>query len=477
MRYRREPNFARHTGFSPKDHLVFTRASHSWVEAGVGLAPQCAVHRSSTAAPVEPRAGDGVPGGPTGGAATAGAATDGPGAGGSGAGRLRVLVLIKCLGRGGAERLVVDMARHRDPARVDVEVAYVLDGYDALVPELAAAGVPVHALGARGNGDPTWMVRLRALLRGRRFDVVHTHLPYAATLGRLVVASLPPGRRPAVVSTEHCMWNEVTAPLRALNRLTIGRDDAVLAVSDAARRALPPRQRRRALVVVHGTDLAAVRAIAARAPAVRAAVRRELGVADDEVLALTVANYRPQKAYDVLLDAAAGVVRRHRTIRFAAAGWGPLEAEVVERHRALGLGRRFLLLGQRTDVLRLLAAADLFVLSSRYEGLPVALMEATALGVPPVVTAVGELPRVLTDGHDAVLVPPGRPDLLADAVTRVAGDPMLRRRLSVAASTLGARFDVAAATRRVEAVYEAVTAGRPAAVAAQSGDDAGVAAP
>ncbi len=140
--------------------------------------------------------------------------------------RRRVLVLIKCMGHGGAERLVVSMMRHRDRQRFDYEVAYVLEDRNTLVPQLRESGVAVHSLGARGNQDLRWMWRLRALLAEGHFDIVHSHLPYAATFGRLVAWTLSP--HSALVYTDHGMWDKMALAVKALNRATIGLDDRLL---------------------------------------------------------------------------------------------------------------------------------------------------------------------------------------------------------------------------------------------------------
>ena len=127
-------------------------------------------------------------------------------------------------GLGGAERLLVDMVARGDRQAFDYEVAYVLAAEDALVPDRRAAGTPVHcARRPRATADLRWMGRLRRLLVDGRFDVVHFHLPYTAALGRLVVATIPADRRPAVVYTEHSLWNKMAVLVRGLNRATIGR--------------------------------------------------------------------------------------------------------------------------------------------------------------------------------------------------------------------------------------------------------------
>lgn len=367
--------------------------------------------------------------------------------------RLRVLLAIKCLGYGGAERLLVDLVTTRDRECFDYEVAYVLTEECALVPAIVAQGAPVHDLGATHNGDLRWMPRFRQLLRERNFDVVHFHLPYAAAMGRAVVATLPRRERPVVVYTEHSLWGKTAPPVRALNRALIGWDQALVAVSEAARDALPASLQPRADVVIHGLDLAKSGDLLARQDDTRAEVRRELGIDPDELFVLAVANLRVEKGYDVLLGAAQIVDRHDRRIRFAAVGRGPLAEELEGQKQSLGLDRRFTFLGQRDDVLRLLTAADVFVLPSYHEGMPVALMEAMSVGAPIVATAVGGVPQVLTDEANALLVPPGRPEELASAIERLEDDPELRQQLGKAALEQSAMFDITNASRRMEQLY------------------------
>ena len=208
-------------------------------------------------------------------------------------------------------------------------------------------------------------------------------------------------------------------------------------------------------MITHGIDLARVHAHRAE----RDSVRAELGVGPDEVLALTVANLRENKRYPDLLAAARRVIDAGAPVRFAAAGQGPLEAEITALHAELGLGDRFALLGYRADAQRLLAGADLFVLASGHEGLPVAVMEAFALGVPVVATAAGGMAEAVTDGVDGLLVEPRDPSALAAAIER-AVDPALRGRLAEGAAAAGEGYSAAASVARIEAVYEEALACR-----------------
>jgi glycosyltransferase involved in cell wall biosynthesis len=361
--------------------------------------------------------------------------------------------VIKGLGPGGAERLLVEQARASSP-QTEAECAYLLDWKDHLVPELESLGVRTYCLGVRTASDPRWVPRLGAQLWRGRYDVVHVHSPAVAATTRLLTLALPRARRPAVVVTEHNRWQSYHPATRLANALTYRRDAATLAVSEDVRASVWPRLQPRVDVVVHGVDTERVRAQLAT----RDATRAELGVGDGDVLAVTIANLRATKNYPGLLAAAKRVLDSGAPLHFVAAGQGPLEAEVRGQLRVLGLGDRFRLLGYRDDTTRLVAAADLLVLASRHEGLPVTVMEALTLGVPVVAPAVGGLPEVVTDGANGLLVRPGDTVALAEAIARAAA-PALHARLARGARGTGEQFASAVAVSRIESVYERVGRG------------------
>ncbi|MFB9364997.1 glycosyltransferase [Kitasatospora sp. NPDC001664] len=358
-------------------------------------------------------------------------------------GKVRVLWLAKGLGRGGAEQLLVNCARHADRSRYEVEVAYVLPWKDALVPALEAAGVTVHLLGPGRR----WPLRLRALLRARRYDLVHSHMPVPAAAARLLTLG---SRRPVLVHTEHNVWERYRRETRWANSLTYKRNRAVVAVSHAVAASIPAARRRPGdfvTVVHHGPDLGG----AARGPAARRAARAELGLPEGAFVLGTVANMTPKKDQATLLAAFERLRQERPEARLVLIGSGPLEAELKA---AAGEGVVFA--GSRPDVPELLPAFDAFTLSSRQEGLPVALMEAMTSGLPSVVTRVGGMPEVLDDGVEGFLVEPADPAGLAAAFGKLAADRGLRERMGEAARGRSESFDVAGAQQAVERVYERV---------------------
>ncbi len=360
---------------------------------------------------------------------------------------VHVLWVIKGLGPGGAERLLVSMAAAHDPQVATFECAYVVPWKGHLVPDLEARNVPCQCV-SHARRDLRWPLRLARLVRSGRFDVVHVHSPLPGSVARLAARTMKASRRPQVFTTEHNAWGTFRAPTRWLNRLTNRGDRHTFAVSAEVARSLRGPVVERSTVLTHGIDLETARAAFAK----RAERRAEFGVAEGELLLATVANFRAQKDYPTLLAACARMRQRGVPFRLVAVGQGPLEAEMRALHAQLGLGEQVQLLGYRADAVDVLAAADVFVMASKWEGLPVALMEATALGLPCVLTEVGGMPDALgADG--ARWVPPADPGALADALAEVGADDALRARLAARSAAAAAQFDVARAARAIEHHY------------------------
>ena len=365
---------------------------------------------------------------------------------------IRVLYLVKGLGPGGAERLIVAAASAHDRSAFSLRLAYLLPWKDALVPELESLDVPTTCLNVRRELDLRWGMRLRRELMENPADILHAHSPYPAAIARLVVRTLPRRLRPRIVYTLHNTWGSFSRLTRLLNGLTYGLDSADIAVSRIVNDTLTPRRRERTEVLVHGIQLDEARSQMGK----RASIRSELGVAPDEFVVGTIANFRAQKDYPNLLEAALLLKQRDVPIRIIAVGQGPLEEEMRALHDSMALGDRVLLLGQRDDAVAVLGACDAFVMASKNEGLPVAIMEALALGLPICATSVGGIPEAVTDGVEGQLVPPSDPESLASALTRLATEPVLREQLAAGARESGERYDIRTAVTRIEEIYREV---------------------
>ncbi len=363
----------------------------------------------------------------------------------------RVLWLTKGLGLGGAERLLTLMAPKLDRERYTVDVAYLLPWKDAFADDLGRAGVDVICLGARRTMELDWPGRLRQLLKDRRYAIVHTHSPVPAVAARSMV------RRPThLVHTEHNMWDRYRWPTYASNALSYARNDAVLAVSDGvagsierpwwARIGKAPAVE----TLLHGVEPGEV----PRGPEARATARAALGLHERTPVVGCVANLTPKKDHAGLLEAIGQVRAQVPDVVLLLIGTGPLEAELRANVQQQGLQDAVRFLGSRNDVPDLLPSLDGFVLGSRYEGLPISLLEAMAAEVPCVATAVGGIPEAVTDGVEGRLVPPGHPDTLAQALAGLLQDPELRSAMGAAGrQRVIADFSIDRAVRRTEQLY------------------------
>lgn len=374
--------------------------------------------------------------------------------------RLRVVHVITRLELGGAQQNTLYCVRHHDRARFDVAlvagVGGMLDDDARAIPDATVDLVPYLRHPISPVGDARAVGRLAAAFRALAPDVVHTHSSKAGILGRL--AAVRAGVRTIVHTVHGWSFNDTQDGLRrrvyaGLERHVAKRTTRLVCVARAdVERGLalgigdPGRYR----VLRSGIELGAYR----RAANVRAAARSAWGFGEDVTVVGTLANFKPQKAPLDFVRAAARALASDGSLAFVAAGDGPLRAEAERLARRSGIADRLRFLGWRRDAAEVLAGFDLFLLTSRFEGLPRSVLQAIDAGVPVVATAVDGTPEIVDDGRTGLLVPPGDVEAAADAVIRFARDPALARRCAEAArDRLGREFDLAAMVRELEKLY------------------------
>ena len=367
--------------------------------------------------------------------------------------RLRVLLLIDSFSDfGGAERLVGHIARGLDPERFEPIVCATRTADPGAAAAARAAGVRVVVLGRRRTlSVRPWLRLWRELRNG--VDVLHAH-KFGSNLWGSVVGRA--ARVPVVVAHEHT-WSFEGAPVRKFldRRVIAALVDAFLAVSheDARRMAeierIPPSL---VQVVPNG--------IPEPASPTGHDVRGELGVKLDVPLIGSICVLRPQKAVHTFLEAVA-ILRRTTPLQALVVGDGPERGRLEALAADLGIAEATIFTGRRDDVPDVLAALDVVVSSSVFEGSPLALIEAMAAGKAIVATRVGGVPDLIEDGQHGLLVEPSDPASLATAIESLLADPDLRRELGArAARRQRAEFTLEVTIERLQELYETLFAGK-----------------
>ena len=366
----------------------------------------------------------------------------------------RVLYLSHAFHVGGAEEMVLNLVR-RLPPRFEPHVCCI-HSEGPLGEEIQRTGVPFSVLHLNpGWRRPLDLLRLRRHLVEVQPEIVHTFLLTASLYGRLaaMLANVP-----VVIGTEvnvyankrrHHIWAE-----RALMSGT----DCVIASAHAVRdyyikqvHADPARVE----VIYNAVDWTMLETTASRED-----TRASIGVPAGAHAVTIIARLTAQKAHGVLFDAI------HSTPALAdshlvVVGDGELRQALEQRASALGLGERVHFLGARRDLGNLLAATDVFVMPSLWEGLPLSLVLAMGAGLPVVATRVAGIPEVVRDGQTGLLVDPGRIAALGEALAMLAGDASLRQRLGAAARAfVRPRFGVETYVDSVTNLYDRLLAAK-----------------
>jgi glycosyltransferase involved in cell wall biosynthesis len=359
---------------------------------------------------------------------------------------LRVAHLIESDGPGGAERVVVQLATALQSAGAYNVVFLPADGEGWLAGELAGSGVAIEYFKIERPVSTRCASGLVQAFRRHRVAVAHSHEFTMAVYGAW--ASWRVGV-PHVITMHGSHYYGARLRRRLAMRAAIAASRHIVAVSDPLARAISHDlgvRRSRVAVLPNGVRYTAPELIT---------LRDELRLSPDDRLVVAVGNLYPVKGHHHLIDAAALLAERHPTLHVAIAGRGDLAESLRAQARDRGIDHRVHLLGLRSDVAAVLAAADVFVLPSLSEGLPLALLEAMWAGLPIVASNVGEVAVALCDGEVGELVEPGDAAMLAGVLDRVLNDPGHARRLGDgAARRARAEYDITRMVGRYVELYQ-----------------------
>jgi glycosyltransferase involved in cell wall biosynthesis len=336
---------------------------------------------------------------------------------------MKIFFLSTSMGMGGSDSQLLAAAQELR-ARGHEVLIVSLTPLGPMGRQARDAGIPTESLEMRrGVPDPRGLVRLIRLVRAWRPDVLHSHMVHANLMARVLRLFVP---IPALVSTIHNIYEGGRVRMVAY-RLTNALVDHMTIVSQAAADrfvsdGIVPKKI--LTVVPNGVDMDRFRTVPAR---VRESLRDSMGL-QREFVWLAVGRFEVAKDYPNMLRAFATVHQRHPRAVLLLVGRGTLQAESEALAQALGLEGAVRFLGVRQDVPELMSAADAYVMSSAWEGMPMVLLEAAAAGLPIVSTVVGGNDEVVRDQESGFLVPPRDPDGLGMAMVRLMELPDADRR-------------------------------------------------
>jgi glycosyltransferase involved in cell wall biosynthesis len=340
---------------------------------------------------------------------------------------IHVLQMVDSLSIGGAEALVYDLSRKLVSSGFRVSVCYLDPGPWA--DKLTELGIRVVQLPWRRRVDLELVARMISEIRKDPPQIVHTHLFKSDFHGRLAarIASVP-----VVVSTLHTCSGWARNPaLGMAYGLSTNLADRIIAVAEEVREyslhyfRVPSS---RIVTIPNGVDVERY----ADKPDAGRSLRMEFGIAQDAPLIGIVARLEPPKDHATFLRAAALIKKAVPIARFLVVGDGELCYSLQDLAAELELGQSVIFTGRRSDIPEILSALDIMVLSSIYEGLPMALLEGMAAARPFVSTMVGGVTGVIVDELTGLLVPPSDPEAIASACLRLMANPDLRHRMGQA---------------------------------------------
>ena len=369
-------------------------------------------------------------------------------------GKLNVLQVCDHLGwegsrMHGVKRLFSWMIPRFDPERYSVSLVS-LRKKDLSEETLESMGIDISYL-HKSKFDPATLTALLKVMDRQKTDILHLHGYGATTFGRIagMMRSLP------TILHEHANLTDTPWFQKIADRLLAPATDIAIAVSKSTAdfvinaRLVPPERVKVVYLGVPLEEFSRPRTVQELADA-----RHELGATPDDFVVGTVTRLHDSKGNSYLVEAAQAVLQRRPKTRFYLFGEGPLRPALEAQAKALGLGDRFVFGGFTRDVARTLSAFDLSVFPSLWEGTPLTVFEALAMGKPIVATDADGLVDVLTHERDALIVPRRNAAALADAIVRLMNSPESRGRLSVNARITGRQYDIAAFVRKMERLYD-----------------------
>lgn len=338
--------------------------------------------------------------------------------------KIKILHIIKSLGRGGAETLLPETLKLHDLSGFEFHYIYFLPWKDQMVESIRAHGGKVVCFHANNNIQLIAKFgALRKYVRQEKIQLIHAHLPWAGILARIVgrMCDIP------VIYTEHNKQERYHMGTRTMNLLTMDLLTEVIAVSADVAASIhkhKPRLKAPVHTIVNGVNTEHFKKQGFN----NNAVREKFNIPLNAPVIGTIAVFRFQKRLDLWMELASKILQQFGNAHFVIVGDGPLKEALMKKRAELGLVARIHMPGLETEVRPYLAAFDLYMMSSVFEGLPIALLEAMAMGCPVIATNAGGVREVIRHEEDGLSCSVAEPEKLVGFACSLLQDQELRMR-------------------------------------------------
>lgn len=342
------------------------------------------------------------------------------------------------------------LSKH-DKRRYEFHYIYFIPWKYQMVEAIENAGGKVTCLSAKNNIKIILKAsEMAAYIKQHKIQLIHCHLPWAGIVGRIVgkMTGVP------VVYTEHNKWERYHKLTYYLNKLSFGKQEKVIAVSEDVANSIKKHYHRNKpdiQVVSNGIDTEKY----SNSQQVHRDIRKELKIPNGTIIIGITCVFRKQKRLDIWLDIAKTIHKNHPETFFIIVGDGILKKEIHQKALSLDMQDYLHFAGLQSETRPYLQAIDIFMMCSEFEGLPIALLEAMSMGCMPACTAAGGIPELVKDKVNGILVPDTDPMQLAERISRQLKEPdQISRMATAARETVIQSFGMQRMVNELENIYD-----------------------
>jgi len=362
---------------------------------------------------------------------------------------IRILHIVKSLGRGGAEMLLQETLKAHDHSKFEFHYIYFLPWKNQMVEGLQQAGGKVSNFPAKNNLEIVLQLRkIIKYIKTNDIELVHCHLPWAGFVGRFIhkLTGIP------VIYSEHNIQDRYHFITGTINKLTFNWQNKVIAVSGDVAASIQKTIRPKipVVTVLNGVNTHHFK----RDEKLRAAKRKELGVAEGDILIGNIAVFRFQKRLKEWIDLFKTISNEYTNVKACIVGDGILKEEIMQHLKDAGMEDKIIFPGLQTDVLPWMSAFDIFMMTSSFEGLPIALLEAMSMECAIVTTDAGGIKELIRNEVDGFMKPVNDWQQLKEPLQRLISRPeMIQQYGANARKRVEDSFSITSMVNQIENIY------------------------